>query len=163
MSRTRKTAAETASDLREKLAKAETAAAMDEAKANPALAPIANALQDARDEKTALSRKRSGPQSFINRKTKHALWVSQIEAEEDLNSAQIESLTEQIGLLEYSLTECANTVAAGDMLNMDLVNNAALTGKQTFPDLDHAVELAKIARASYGKKETVSFESEALA
>jgi len=163
MSRTRRTPAETAADLRAKLAKAETAAAMDEAKANPSLSPIAEALQTARDEKTALSRKRSGPQSFENRRVKHALWIHQIEAEDNLNSAQIESLSDQIGLLEYALTECANTVAAGGDLNMDLVKNSAATGKETFPDLEHEVETAKIARASYGKKETVSFENEASA
>ena len=143
MSRTRRTPAETAADLRAKLAKAEAAARMDEAKSNPLLSPLADAVESARDQRTVLSRKRSGPQSFDNRRAKHTLWIDQINCEEDLNSA---------------LSDLADKIAAGIDVSPEEVESYAETEAQTFPTLEDAVIDAQEDRKNFGKKESVPFD-----
>tara|TARA_R110002020_G_scaffold22920_12_gene76898 strand:+ start:2268 stop:2768 length:501 start_codon:yes stop_codon:yes gene_type:complete len=158
MTRTRKTAAETAADLRAKLEKAESVARMDEAKSNPTLAPIVSKIEEAKDNRTALSRKRSGPQSFDNRLRKHELWIAQIQAESDLNDSQTQALTEQIERLEYGLSELSSQLADGESLDSADVAVYANINAEEFPQFELIVEQSKSARINYNKKETVSFD-----
>ena len=158
MSRTRRTPAETAADLRAKLAKAEAAARMDEAKSNPLLTPLAAAIEEARDQRTVLSRKRSGPQSFDNRRAKHALWIDQINCEEDLNVADTEATLALLEQLDSALSDLADKIAEGISVSPEEVESYAETEAQTFQGLERAVLDAQQERKNFGKKESVPFD-----
>jgi len=158
MSRTRRTPAETAIDLRAKLAKAEAAARMDEAKSNPLLSPLADAVENARDQRTVLSRKRSGPQSFDNRRAKHTLWIDQINCEEDLNVADTEATVTLLEQLDSALSDLADKIAEGIGVSPEEVELCAETEAQTFPGLETAVLDSQQERKNFGKKESVPFD-----
>ena len=158
MSRTRRTPAETAAELGAKLAKAEAAARMDDAKSNPLLSPLADAVESARDQRTVLSRKRSGPQSFDNRRAKHTLWIDQINCEEDLNVANTEATISLLGQLDSALSDLADKIAAGIDVSPEEVESYAETEAQTFPTLEDAVIDAQEDRKNFGKKESVPFD-----
>ena len=141
----------------QKMAEAKAAilrAALSEAAEDPTLAPLASQLEALREEKTVLSRKNSGPNSFENRLQKKQLWLNQILAEKNLNDAKIADLSDRIASLTAAMENIGSQLANGgdvpeDDISAILDDSAA---PNDFWDLEYNVEAATTARKEFGKK-----------
>lgn len=122
----RRSAAEMIAEQNAKLAALKRKAAIEEAKSNPALAPLLIALEDVGNRLTAAKRGFSkGPQSFEERERTHRVWLDEILAERDYAAAVQGRLETMRNALEVHLAKVADRLARGENVSVDALRKYA--------------------------------------
>ena len=125
---------------------------LSEAEASPVLAPIVEAINDVRTQRTNTKKGfSSGPQSFSSRVESHQLWIDEIEAERAYASAALATLEDHEQTLKSGLSEMALKVANGEDVTK-LVSAIVDSGIMASPEVDGLLQEygeAKMVRKNF--------------
>ena len=117
--RKQRTPAEIIAETEAKLSRLRVKAARQDAKSNPAVAPLLEELEALRKEiREAKKGLGDGPQSFKARLAKHEAWVGKIEAERFAAEDILLSATERIAEIEAEIAQVVNGLVGTDSKEM---------------------------------------------
>jgi chromosome segregation ATPase len=116
--RKQRTPAEIIAETEAKLSRLRVKAARQDAKSNPAVAPLLEELEalrkDIREAKKGLG---DGPQSFNARVEKHDAWIVKIEEERETAEETLSNATERKTEIEAEITQVVNGLVVTEVLS----------------------------------------------
>ena len=117
--RKQRTPAEIIAETEAKLSRLRVKAARQDAKSNPAVAPLLEELEALRKEiREAKKGLGDGPQSFNARAAKHEAWILKIEVEREAAEETLSSATERKTEIEAEITQVVNGLVVTDSVEM---------------------------------------------
>ena len=117
--RKQRTPAEIIAETEAKLSRLRVKAARQDAKSNPAVAPLLEELEALRKEiREAKKGLGDGPQSFNARVAKHDAWILKIEVERETAEETLSSATERKTQIEAEITQVVNGLVVTDSVEM---------------------------------------------
>ena len=118
--RKQRTPAEIIAETEAKLARLKVKQAKQDAKSNPAVAPLMEELdglrKDIREARKGLG---DGPQSFNARVAKHEAWIDKIEAEREAAQDTLASAETRKSEIEALIAETINGLVASDKMSAE--------------------------------------------
>jgi len=117
--RKQRTPAEIIAETEAKLSRLRVKAARQDAKSNPAVAPLLEELEALRKEiREAKKGLGDGPQSFNARAAKHEAWILKIEVEREAAEETLSSATERKTEIEAEIAQVVNGLVGTDSAEM---------------------------------------------
>ena len=117
--RKQRTPAEIIAETEAKLSRLRVKAARQDAKSNPAVAPLLEELEALRKEiREAKKGLGDGPQSFNARAAKHEAWIVKIEVEREAAEETLSSATERKTEIEAEIAQVVNGLVGTDSAEM---------------------------------------------